>query len=106
MDKYEFLANLGVPSAVIDTIKSNTARSGSSSNGSPKAAQTLAPAVAVKAPAAGVKAPAAALKGQGAKVAKPVGKLPQPMLPDCKAVHGKMSGPSNHLLCGTHGHVL
>jgi hypothetical protein len=32
--------------------------------------------------------------------------LPQPMLPDCKVVHGKVPGPSNHLLCATHGHVV
>jgi len=28
------------------------------------------------------------------------------MLADCKPVHGKLHGPENHLLCGTHGHVL
>ncbi len=32
--------------------------------------------------------------------------LPQPMLPDCKIVHGKVPGPKNHLLCAKHGHVV
>jgi hypothetical protein len=32
--------------------------------------------------------------------------LPQPMAPDCAAVHGKVPGPKNHVLCGTHYHVL
>ena len=30
----------------------------------------------------------------------------QAMTPDCKPVHGKVKGPANHLLCGTHGHIL
>lgn len=32
--------------------------------------------------------------------------LPAPMLPDCKIVIGKVPGPVNHVLCGTHGHVV
>jgi hypothetical protein len=32
--------------------------------------------------------------------------LPQPMSPDCQIVRGKVSGPANHVLCGSHGHVL
>jgi outer membrane protein OmpA-like peptidoglycan-associated protein len=32
--------------------------------------------------------------------------LPQPMSPDCDIVRGKAPGPPNHVLCGTHGHVL
>lgn len=32
--------------------------------------------------------------------------LPQPMSPDCRIVHGKVAGPANHVLCGSHGHVL
>jgi hypothetical protein len=28
------------------------------------------------------------------------------MLPDCKPVKGKVPGPAQHLLCGTHGHIL
>ena len=31
---------------------------------------------------------------------------PAKMLPDCKVVRGKVPGPVNHVLCGTHGHVL
>jgi hypothetical protein len=34
------------------------------------------------------------------------GKLPAPMQPDCKIVHGKVPGPENHLLCTTHNHVV
>jgi hypothetical protein len=30
----------------------------------------------------------------------------QPMGQDCKPVRGKCPGPANHVLCGTHGHVL
>src|SRR4051812_1614485 len=36
----------------------------------------------------------------------PPTKLPQPMLPDCKIVKGKVPGPANHVLCATHGHVV
>jgi outer membrane protein OmpA-like peptidoglycan-associated protein len=32
--------------------------------------------------------------------------LPQPMSPDCEIVRGKIPGPANHVLCGSHGHVL
>jgi outer membrane protein OmpA-like peptidoglycan-associated protein len=32
--------------------------------------------------------------------------LPQPMAPDCEIVRGKVPGPANHALCGTHGHIL
>lgn len=32
--------------------------------------------------------------------------LPAPMQKDCKVVRGKVPGPANHVLCGTHGHVL
>jgi hypothetical protein len=32
--------------------------------------------------------------------------LPQPIAPDCEAVRGKVPGPANHVLCGTHGHIL
>jgi hypothetical protein len=32
--------------------------------------------------------------------------LPQPMAHDCEPVPGKVPGPANHVLCGTHGHVL
>ncbi len=32
--------------------------------------------------------------------------LPQPMAPDCDAVKGQVPGPPNHVLCGTHGHIL
>src|SRR4029078_3329473 len=28
------------------------------------------------------------------------------MQSDCKPVRGKVPGPANHVLCGTHGHVL
>lgn len=35
----------------------------------------------------------------------PGGRLPSPMLPDCKIVHGKVPGPRNHVLCEKHGHV-
>lgn len=30
----------------------------------------------------------------------------QPMGPDCEIVRGKVPGPANHALCGTHGHIL
>src|SRR5262249_21164737 len=30
----------------------------------------------------------------------------QQMGKDCKPVRGKCPGPANHVLCGTHGHVL
>ncbi len=33
-------------------------------------------------------------------------KLPQPMAADCEIVHGKLTGPKNHALCGTHGHII
>ena len=33
-------------------------------------------------------------------------KLPQPMAADCEVVHGKLTGPKNHALCGTHGHII
>jgi outer membrane protein OmpA-like peptidoglycan-associated protein len=32
--------------------------------------------------------------------------LPQPMAPDCDVVKGQVPGPPNHVLCGTHGHIL
>jgi outer membrane protein OmpA-like peptidoglycan-associated protein len=33
--------------------------------------------------------------------------LPQPMGADCKIVRGKIPGaPANHVLCGTHGHII
>jgi outer membrane protein OmpA-like peptidoglycan-associated protein len=32
--------------------------------------------------------------------------LPQPMAPDCEIVLGQVPGPANHVLCGTHGHIL
>jgi hypothetical protein len=32
--------------------------------------------------------------------------LPQPMAADCEVVHGKVPGPANYVLCGTHGHIL
>jgi hypothetical protein len=32
--------------------------------------------------------------------------IPRPMQPDCKVVHGKVPGPANHVMCGTHGHIL
>jgi hypothetical protein len=32
--------------------------------------------------------------------------LPQPMLPDCKAVKGAIPGPDNFVLCSMHGHIL
>ena len=32
--------------------------------------------------------------------------LPQPMLPDCKPVHGQVPGPKNFVLCAMHGHIL
>jgi hypothetical protein len=32
--------------------------------------------------------------------------LPQPMALDCESVPGKVPGPANHVLCGTHGHIL
>jgi hypothetical protein len=32
--------------------------------------------------------------------------LPQPMARDCEPVPGKVPGPANHVLCGTHGHIL
>lgn len=34
------------------------------------------------------------------------GSLPQPMLPDCKPIRGKVPGPAEHLLCAKHGHVV
>jgi hypothetical protein len=34
------------------------------------------------------------------------GKLPSPMTPECKVVHGKVPGPKNHLLCTAHNHVV
>src|SRR5262245_16618317 len=34
------------------------------------------------------------------------GQLPVPMLPDCKTVRGKGTGPKNHLLCTTHNHAV
>jgi hypothetical protein len=45
-------------------------------------------------------------KAAGGVTAPAAGSLPQPMSPDCKPVHGKVTGPDNHMLCGTHGHVL
>lgn len=33
-------------------------------------------------------------------------KLRQAMAPDCEIVRGKVPGPANHALCGTHGHIL
>jgi phosphatidylserine/phosphatidylglycerophosphate/cardiolipin synthase-like enzyme len=33
-------------------------------------------------------------------------KLPQPMSPDCEIQSGKLTGPANHALCSTHGHVM
>jgi hypothetical protein len=48
--------------------------------------------------------------GQSAATAAPGaaanGKLPTPMLPDCKIVHGKVHGPANHLLCTAHNHIV
>jgi outer membrane protein OmpA-like peptidoglycan-associated protein len=33
--------------------------------------------------------------------------LPQPVAPDCDVVKGQVpTGPANHVLCGTHGHIL
>jgi outer membrane protein OmpA-like peptidoglycan-associated protein len=32
--------------------------------------------------------------------------LPKPMSPDCVMVRGKVPGPANYVLCGTHGHIL
>jgi outer membrane protein OmpA-like peptidoglycan-associated protein len=32
--------------------------------------------------------------------------LPQAMAQDCEIVTGKVKGPANHVLCGTHGHIL
>jgi outer membrane protein OmpA-like peptidoglycan-associated protein len=32
--------------------------------------------------------------------------LPQPMAADCEIVRGKVPGPANLALCGTHGHIL
>jgi hypothetical protein len=48
-------------------------------------------------------------KGHGhehGKQAAPAADVPNPIQPDCKIVHGKIDGPKNHVLCGTHGHVL
>lgn len=42
----------------------------------------------------------------GAAAGAADGKLPSPMLPDCKPVHGKVPGPANHLLCAEHKHVV
>jgi hypothetical protein len=28
------------------------------------------------------------------------------MSPDCVMVRGKVPGPANYVLCGTHGHIL
>jgi hypothetical protein len=33
-------------------------------------------------------------------------KLPQPMSADCEIETGKVTGPANHVLCSTHGHVM
>jgi hypothetical protein len=32
--------------------------------------------------------------------------LPQAMALDCEVVRGQVAGPENHVLCGTHGHVV
>src|SRR6267154_275729 len=32
--------------------------------------------------------------------------LPQPTTPDCEAVLGKVPGPTNHVFCATHGHIV
>ena len=79
-----------------------------------KAAEAAAPIVEPIAKAAGaLKDEVASLVGNTAdpwadppKDQAAGGKLPQPMLPDCKIVHGKVRGPANHLLCAKHGHVI
>jgi RNase P/RNase MRP subunit p29 len=40
------------------------------------------------------------------KLHQPQKMHPEPMKPDCVAVHGKVPGPKDHVLCGKHGHVL
>ena len=50
-----------------------------------------------------------ALKGPGKEFDKlkwDEARLPQPMGADCQIVHGKVPGPPNHSLCGTHGHII
>jgi hypothetical protein len=91
MEKYEFLAGLGLPPAMIAVLKANEARRGPAPGGSGKAASGSAPAPA---------GTSAAAQPQGKGV------LNGPMLPDCKPIKGKVPGPAHHLLCATHGHVL
>jgi hypothetical protein len=42
----------------------------------------------------------------GTAPAPPGGANSGPIAPDCRPVHGFVSGPAEHLLCQTHGHVL
>jgi hypothetical protein len=91
MDKYEFLAGLGLPPATIATMKANEAGRGPAPGGSGKAPSNSAPESA---------------GNTGSTLPQPKAALNGPMLPDCKLIKGKVPGPAHHLLCATHGHVL
>jgi hypothetical protein len=91
MDKYEFLAGLGLPPATVAVMKANEAGRGPAPGGSGRAPSNSAPVSAGNS-ASTLPQPKAALNG--------------PMLPDCKPIKGKVPGPAHHLLCATHGHVL
>lgn len=100
MDKYEFLAGLGMPPEVIALLKAGEAGSGTAAVG---AATAVASPTKTASPAdSPTMQPAAANSTATAASAR----LPRPMAPDCKPVHGKVVGPDNHLLCATHGHVI
>jgi len=91
MDKYEFLAGLGLPPAAIAIVKANEAGCAPTPTGSGKAPPSSVPASAGNT-ASTPPQPKAALNGA--------------MLPNCKPIQGKVPGPAHHLLCATHGHVL
>jgi len=85
MDKFQFLAGLGVPAETVAVMKAHH-----QSLGAP-------------APRGSGIVPA----GNAAPISsQPTGRLNGPMLPDCKPIKGKVPGPAHHLLCEVHGHVL
>jgi hypothetical protein len=93
MEKYEFLAGLGLPPQMIAILKANEARRGPTAGG------------AGSAPHSGQQPQQQAQPKQQPQP-QPQAALNGPMLPNCKPIKGKVPGPANHLLCATHGHVV
>jgi len=125
MDKFEFLAGLGVPDAVISQMRassgdgagavamSSASNGSASATGSADKAKSAANQDLQTARGAALRAASTPTRYDDdddfgpTPMALSEDSVPRPMPKDCKLVPGKIkNGPKQHVLCGKHGHVI